>query len=88
MKICISTENKRLIKNTIGVGYAKKVFDYLISQKTLNTKGNPYSESHIRNVLTGKVDNDVILRKILELYEIRLKERLDLKNQRERLFDK
>jgi len=88
MKICISAENRQLIKKTIGVGYAKKIFDYLIQKNITNSKGKPFSESHIRNILTGAVENDVILKKILELYEIRLKERLDLKKQRERLFKK
>jgi len=88
MKNSISNETRQIIKTTIGIGYAKKVFDYLIKKNISNSKGKPYSETHIRNILTGAVENDVILKKILELYEIRLKERLDLKSQRERLFKK
>ncbi|AXT19303.1 hypothetical protein D7030_13215 [Flavobacteriaceae bacterium AU392] len=55
----ITPLEKKKLKNFLKSNYAQDVLKVLKKRNVTNRKGNPYSESMIRNVLSGQENQDI-----------------------------
>ena len=74
----ISKIERDILKNAIGPDHYTKIFTYLKSKGYVNTKGQPYTKSHIRNVFNGH-SHETLEALILEAAEYCKSEREKLK---------
>ncbi len=56
----ITEQEKKLIKQVIGTRALSAIHTYFINNNITKDNGQPYSKSHISNVLNGGISHDII----------------------------
>ena len=80
-------ENKRIIE-VLGKHYSRPIITHLQTKEIVNTKGNPFSQSSIRNIVNAIEENIPVELAILQLVEKNEKEKIRLAKKRKLLIAK
>lgn len=84
----ITKTEARKIKEVIGYPYSFRIQEYLTHNNVVKADGNPYSIRHIINIVNGESSNLRIEEYIFQLFQIRLKQQSDLKEKKQKIFQK
>ncbi|PSG90891.1 hypothetical protein [Aurantibacter aestuarii] len=81
MKYSFTATQKKAIKRVLGYGYVGKIKSYFDNNNVTNANNEPFSKANIRVLFNSQTTNELAYKKILELFDIKEKEQLKIKQQ-------